>query len=135
MPCGIVEGEPSGMNDEKPAFTSAGHTGQVESNRPSSTLLSSVGIRERSRRQPRGLSDPPPTTLDETGPQLFSTPIRKSCQQEETGDRSKSWDGNLRPWRRNRRECRARNTPGELRFDRLKSDQMPVWVKSQLRAP
>lgn len=75
------------MNDEKPAFTSAGHTGQVESNRPSSTLLSPVGIREGSRRQPRGLSDPPPTTVDEIGPQLFSTPIRKSCQQEETGDR------------------------------------------------
>jgi len=48
MPRGIAEREPADRTDETLAFNPAGRTGQVESYRSSSTLLSVTGLSGRS---------------------------------------------------------------------------------------
>lgn len=81
MPRGIAEREPAGSTGEPLAFNSAGRTGQVESYRSSSTLLSVAGLSGRSRRQPRGLSGLPATTM-ESGRKSY---LRSSKNSVNTG--------------------------------------------------
>lgn len=83
MPRGIAEREPADRTDETLAFNPAGRTGQVESYRSSSTLLSVAGLSGRSRRQPRGLSGLPATTM-ESGRKSY---LRSSKSSVNTGCR------------------------------------------------
>jgi hypothetical protein len=83
MPRGIAERELADRTDETLAFNPAGRTGQVESYRSSSTLLSVAGLSGRSRRQPRGLSGLPATTM-ESGRKSY---LRSSKSSVNTGCR------------------------------------------------
>jgi hypothetical protein len=105
MPRGIAEREPADRTDETLAFNPAGRTGQVESYRSSSTLLSVAGLSGRSRRQPRGLSGLPATTM-ESGRKSYlrssKSSVNTGCRWSPGGgptDRHHPVAGSMQPYR------------------------------------